>query len=997
MGVVSTGQLTLYDVNDPTSSQFVEFWDGDWASRWVNYSGSGEMSVATDSALPSGALALTVGNNSGNDMVWLIAKQNIPFDANKLYRITFYARRTAGTGIIYLGVAGVAVDGVTLVNISAANTYSSQFYVAAAGVNPDSSWVKYVGYIKGSASSGLGGSFPTPENPAKLHSNCRYFRPLILVNYSGVAGTTVVGPVTVEVMPELGDIPNGTSTYNLAVASDSQLTAMASDSIITPQEKTGVLGRWCEWYNDTAATSALPTAPTTDGRYKRIVDTATSVSGWTPTTAGTASKAYYDAMEALRAYLFGTPGVILAGTWNTNISITKSTWLSLWMTAEATAQALESEIAGKQGLTANLSNDSHLVPSDADGNNGNYTGCATTMSIYRMGIDDSANWTVTASPSTGVTGSLSGKTYTVTAMSVDAGYVDLTATRSGYPSLTLRFTVAKAKGGAAFWLVSSADAVQKSQAGVYTPSTITFTGKRSASAGVINDYAGRFVIAETTDGASYTDKYTSSANETSKTYTPSAGIKALRCRLYLAGGTSTLLDEEIVPIVVDGPTGPTGPQGPTGPTGPQGPAGANGQDAPRYLGLYSYANRGSITGMIAGDLVVLYSATQSERGIYAYVASTWTKQTTPTQDQIMRCMVGVLDAVRQGYGVSADYIGTGATSFETLLVNFLFAIQIILGTGGSIRGGSRFDASGAEVQPTQDGLWIGANGKIKGSINDVDADTITPSFANRVLYSTAGSYNWTVPARVKWLRVTAIGGGGGGGGSGGANAVNNPALYYDGGNGGAGGNSSFGSYLTANGGAGGAGTGSGTAAGGTGANGGASDILGGYNGANGAAGAAKAANSTATTSGAGGARGASAGLYINVVESSNAAGSLPKTPTISAGGTRTTSTPNGSGYNTEYASAAVAGIAGSYGGGGGGASGRISRYYEYDVGWRECKGASGAGGGAGALRQRVFKISEVAGQTISVVVGAGGTGGAAGTAGGAVGGAGGAGWVLVEW
>jgi hypothetical protein len=52
------------------------------------------------------------------------------------------------------------------------------------------------------------------------------------------------------------------------------------------------------------------------------------------------------------------------------------------------------------------------------------------------------------------------------------------------------------------------------------------------------------------------------------------------------------------------------------------------------------------------------------------------------------------------------------------------------------------------------------------------------------------------------------------------------------------------------------------------------------------------------------------------------------------------------------------------------------------------------------LRQRVFRISEVYGQTIAVTVGAGGAGGSAGggtTALGATGGNGGNGWVLVEW
>ena len=43
------------------------------------------------------------------------------------------------------------------------------------------------------------------------------------------------------------------------------------------------------------------------------------------------------------------------------------------------------------------------------------------------------------------------------------------------------------------------------------------------------------------------------------------------------------------------------------------------------------------------------------------------------------------------------------------------------------------------------------------------------------------------------------------------------------------------------------------------------------------------------------------------------------------------------------------------------------------------RGGSGGGGGAGALRQRVFRISEVYGQTIAVTVGAGGAGGTRGS------------------
>ncbi|QJT70400.1 tail fiber protein [Microcystis phage MaeS] len=243
----------------------------------------------------------------------------------------------------------------------------------------------------------------------------------------------------------------------------------------------------------------------------------------------------------------------------------------------------ETGAAGANAIMAVLSNETHSIPTDKDGNNGNYNGAATTMSIYNGTTDDSANWTVAVSGTpSNVTGTLSGKTYTVTALSADTGYVDLIASRTGYASITKRFTLAKNKQGStgatgstgsagqnatAYWLVNSVPAIQKNISGVYTPATITVTGKSQTGTGSPVNYSGRFIISESTDGTSFTAKYTSSANEATKTHTPTAGIKAIKVQFYLAGGTSTLLDEQIIPIVSDGATGTQGIQGPKGADG----------------------------------------------------------------------------------------------------------------------------------------------------------------------------------------------------------------------------------------------------------------------------------------------------------------------------------------------------------------------------------------------------------------------------------------------
>lgn len=118
---------------------------------------------------------------------------------------------------------------------------------------------------------------------------------------------------------------------------------------------------------------------------------------------------------------------------------------------------------------------------------------------------------------------------------------------------------------------------------------------------------------------------------------------------------------------------------------------------PTCRGLYPYGS--APASLIDGDLIVWYSTTTANCGIYKYASSgsTWAKQTTPTADQIGKCFVHVLNAVASvsrtdsagntitvAYGTSADYVA-GSTSFETLLVNFLYALNIVMGPGGSIR------------------------------------------------------------------------------------------------------------------------------------------------------------------------------------------------------------------------------------------------------------------------------------------------------------------------
>lgn len=105
---------------------------------------------------------------------------------------------------------------------------------------------------------------------------------------------------------------------------------------------------------------------------------------------------------------------------------------------------------GQDGQTANifLTQTGIAIPADNDGANPVFTNASTTVTVYEGQTDESANWSVTASPSTGITGTLSTRTYTLTGMTVDTGYVEFTATRSGYDPLVIRLSVTKVRAGA---------------------------------------------------------------------------------------------------------------------------------------------------------------------------------------------------------------------------------------------------------------------------------------------------------------------------------------------------------------------------------------------------------------------------------------------------------------------------------------------------------------------------------------------------------------------
>ena len=112
-----------------------------------------------------------------------------------------------------------------------------------------------------------------------------------------------------------------------------------------------------------------------------------------------------------------------------------------------------------------------------------------------------------------------------------------------------------------YTLLISDAAIVKNSDGTLSPSTLTLTARRAQGTGAPANYSGRFKIETSTDGTTWTAAYTSSSNVATYIYTVPAGVKLIRCSLYLAGGTTTLLDSQTVPIVADGVDGTDGVDG----------------------------------------------------------------------------------------------------------------------------------------------------------------------------------------------------------------------------------------------------------------------------------------------------------------------------------------------------------------------------------------------------------------------------------------------------
>lgn len=215
---------------------------------------------------------------------------------------------------------------------------------------------------------------------------------------------------------------------------------------------------------------------------------------------------------------------------------------------------------GEDNYIAVLTNEFHSLPATATGNITTYAGCSSSIELYKGQELITQGVTYSALPSSGITGNMSGNTFTVSGLTTDTANITLKAEYRGITYSKI-FTVTKNKQGingtdaTSYWLLPSVTSINKNKNGILNPSSIIYEAKSQTGSQAMISYAGRFKIYKSTDGSTFGSAiYTSSSNEFRKEYNVPSDSKAIKCELYLTDG-KTLIDTQTISIVNDGRDG----------------------------------------------------------------------------------------------------------------------------------------------------------------------------------------------------------------------------------------------------------------------------------------------------------------------------------------------------------------------------------------------------------------------------------------------------------
>jgi len=406
-----------------------------------------------------------------------------------------------------------------------------------------------------------------------------------------------------------------------------------------------------------------------------------------------------------------------------------------------------------------LSNDRQTIPCDADGNNGNYTGAFTDMSVFEGAVDMTGLCTFGATPSTGITGTLVSNRYTVTLLTVDSGYVDIVADRTGMDQLTKRFSVSRTRIGDAtplYRMSVSSTVINHYPNGAIDPPSITFESSSNVGLSQPTPYAGIFkyyindilqFISTSPQSSLLWDNsvlYPSDTLYPQDTLIPPVilselvgDVTVMQCALWSADGIAMLdsqsvvflkdvsfqMDDLIQDALDDVPN-----------------------YTPKYLGKFLDSLPSSYR---KGDWFLIYGIDDipRQRGIYVVDGSLVAQRITGAASEdsiyIISAMVDILTVTNNAapdYGNVSDY---GSITFianlvaNTAFINSLMTTELTIGSGGKIKS--------ANYSPGVSGFQLGSDGVLNASgVNISGAVNATSGTFSGTINAAGGTFSGAV-------------------------------------------------------------------------------------------------------------------------------------------------------------------------------------------------------------------------------------------------------------
>ena len=407
---------------------------------------------------------------------------------------------------------------------------------------------------------------------------------------------------------------NGTSAKIISVTSDRQLISFNSAGALAPTTQTTTL-----------LVNKQNTSATVNWTITDTLGTVLTPSTYLSATTGdsiTLTAANFQAATAVNA----SEGVIITATATDGTTMVDKVTI---MKVKAGTNGINGidgidgidGVNGTNAVSGVLTNETFVTTAANDGTGYTLTNSGGTFKIFSGSTDVTTSATFSVSGSATLNGltiaivagtgvySLSGASWTS-----DSETFVLQAVYSGV-TIQKSYKISKVKNGLSgsspttYSVTSSVDAIRKNAAGTLTPTSITFSSTSTTGSSLPAAYAGRYIIATSTDGSTFTDQYTSSANESSRAYTVPAGALYVRARLYLAGGTATQLDQQTVAIVSDGANGIDGVDGVDGVDGTNGVQAVSVYLTSEATSLFAYADGTVVSFSTANGLFKLMSGT----------------------------------------------------------------------------------------------------------------------------------------------------------------------------------------------------------------------------------------------------------------------------------------------------------------------------------------------------------------------------------------------------